>query len=102
VDGCLMPAYTSTQAGVRLAGANATLVNRVEIALIKYAATQYAGATGNVAAYIRRLATNPAGEANAVVPLLLSTVVVADTANDPTDAELTTGIAGIWTFLCGS
>lgn len=97
-----MPQYTATQAGAFLGTSGAGPSNRVQVALLKYAATQYAGATGNVSTYIRRVASNPAGEANAVVPVLLAVINVANAAAEPTDAELNTGIGAIWTFLCGS
>jgi len=99
-----MPAYSITEAAGQIttsATGSPSLSTRVQVALIKYAATRLSGATGSEAAYIRRIANNPAGEANAVLPLVISNITVATTSAAPTDAELTSGIAGIWSFLTG-
>jgi hypothetical protein len=99
-----MPAYTITEAATQIAASTTgspSLSTRVQVALIKYAAGRVAGATGAEAAYIRRIANNPVGEANAVLPLLVSNVSVTVTTGPPTDSELSTGIAGIWSFLTG-
>jgi len=99
-----MPTYSITEAATQITTATAgspSLATRVMVALIKFTGTQTAGAVGNEAAYIRRIVSNPSGESNAVLPLVLSTVSVADTSAAPTDAELTSGISGIWSFFTG-
>jgi len=99
-----MPTYSITEAAGQIATSatgSPSLSTRVQVALIKYAATRSSGATGSEAAYIRRIANNPAGEANAVLPLAISNITVAATSDPPTDGELTSGIASIWSFLIG-
>jgi len=98
-----MAQYTITQASARLAVASQGLLPRVEIGMLKYAATRWGTAINDVEkTYIRRLAGNPTGEANAALPLVLAVSNVADAANDPTDTELTTTITAIWSFLVGA
>ena len=96
-----MAVYTATQAATLLESATTgtpSLSNRIQVALLKHAETQIAG-PGNSPSYVRRIATNPAGEANAVIPILLSMMNVDDASQPPTDAELASGIADIWPFL---
>ena len=100
-----MPSYSLTQAAILLS-AGGDLGTRVQCALLKYAQSRSAAAVAAEAAYVRRLAGNPAGEANAVVPILIPLIDVDSPGTDsspiaPTDAELTAGIAAIWSFLTG-
>lgn len=97
-----MAVYSITESAARLAAASGGLSNRVEMALLKYAATRYGASPTSVEqAFIRRLAANPAGETNAALPIILAVANVANTAADPTDAELTASIGAVWGFLCG-
>lgn len=80
------------------------LVLRVQDGLIKYAASQYASATGNALTYVRNIGANPAGAANAVLPLLVAIVNVTTPGTDsapiaPLDSEITTAISTLWPFL---
>jgi hypothetical protein len=101
--------YTPT-AAANLLRAPGNLPERVEVALIQYAASRYAADAavgGTDWSYSRRLATNPIGEANSVVPLLVSLVNVAvpgteEAPTAPVDSELATAVAGLWNFLAGS
>jgi hypothetical protein len=102
-----MALYSVTGAANLLATNSATLSLRVEMALLKYSAVRFAAAPiGNEAAYIRKLAENPAGQSNAVVPLVAALIDVASPGTDqapnlPTDAELIAAIQALWPFLYG-
>ena len=100
-----MASYSLTQAAA-LFSAGGDLVVRVQIALVARAAARFEDAVGAEAAYVRRVAANPAGEANAAVVAVLSAVSVADTGTEstplvPTDVELTAGVVSAWPFLIG-
>jgi hypothetical protein len=106
-----MATYTATGAANLLMGAEAPLLSqRVTMSLLKYAASIYAAAKAEGGAsynYIRQLAANPYGQANAVIPVLVAVMTVASPGTDqapsaPTDAELTTAITNMWSFFSGS
>ena len=104
-----MAQYSATAVANLLASTSVTppLVSRVQAALIKHGATRYSSSpTVDEKYYLRRLANNSAGEANAALPLILSVMAVAAPGTDtvptpPTDAELSTSVASLWNFLVG-
>ena len=100
-----MATYSLTQAAALLSSST-DLVMRCQQALVSRAVTRFGVAVGNEAAFCRRIAVNPAGEANAAITVVLSTVSVVATGTDiapiaPSDAELTAGVEAAWLFLIG-
>ena len=100
-----MPSYSLTQAAVLLTSSS-DLSTRVQQALVTRAVSRSAAAVGAEAAYVRRVALNPAGEANAALPAVFAALSVADAGTDaaptsPTDAELAVAVTSAWSFLTG-
>ena len=102
-----MATYTPTQGATLLQSGStgaAPLVSRVEIALLQKAAAVAGTAVGAEWAYILRLKTNPAGEANAALPLVLAIVNVATPGVDPAaiaplDSEINAAVNTLWATL---
>ena len=102
-----MATYTVTGAA-NLLTQNPAFVTRVAVAMLKYAATKYDPTKGSPEqTFIRTLAANPNGTANAALYPVVSLLNVAAPGTDvapllPTDSELSATVAALWAFLTGS